>query len=75
MLGYPQNNFAGASSQNVTVLKGYGMAVTWQTGRGSTLKATWARRIGSNPGATPAGKDQDGTLVRNRLWLSASLPF
>ena len=75
VLGYPQNNFAGASSQNVTVLKGYGMSVTWQTGRGSTLKATWARRIGSNPGATPAGKDQDGTLVRNRLWLSASLPF
>ncbi len=75
VLGYPQNNFAGASSQNVTVLKGYGMSVTWQTGRGSTLKATWARRIGSNSGATPAGKDQDGTLVRNRLWLSASLPF
>ena len=73
VLGYPNNNFAGASEPNVTVLQGYGMSLTWQTGSGSTLKASWATRVGSNP--TLSGKDQDGTLVRDRFWLSASLPF
>ncbi|MEI7784713.1 MAG: ShlB/FhaC/HecB family hemolysin secretion/activation protein [Betaproteobacteria bacterium] len=73
VLGYPHNNFPGATEPNVTVLQGYGTAVIWQAGKGGTIKASWARRVGSNP--TPTGKDQDGTLVRNRLWLNASLPF
>jgi hemolysin activation/secretion protein len=75
VLGYPNNNFVGAADHNVTVLQGYGMSVTWQASKGSTLKASWATRIGSNSNATVDGKDQDGTLVRNRFWLSASLPY
>ena len=75
VLGYPNNNFVGAADQNVTVLQGYGMSVTWQASKGSTLKASWATRIGSNNNPTLEGKDQDGTLVRNRFWLSASLPY
>lgn len=75
VLGYPNNNFVGAADQNVTVLQGYGMSVTWQASKGSTLKASWAKRIGSNNNPTLEGKDQDGTLVRNRFWLSASLPY
>ena len=73
VLGYPQNSFPGATEPNVTVLQGYGTAVIWQTGKGATFKATWARRVGSNP--TLTGKDQDGTMVRNRVWLNAALPF
>jgi hemolysin activation/secretion protein len=73
VLGYPKNNFPGATEPNVTVLQGYGTAVVWQTGKGATLKVSVARRVGSNP--TPTGKDSDGTLVRNRVWLNAALPF
>jgi hemolysin activation/secretion protein len=75
VVGYPHNNFNGASEPNTFTLKGYGMSVTWQTSKGTTLKSTLARRVGINPNPTSNGADQDGTLVKNRLWLSASLPF
>lgn len=75
VVGYPNNNFAGASEPNALSLKGYGMSVTWQTPKGATLKTTLARRVGINPNPISNGADQDGTLIKNRLWLSASLPF
>lgn len=56
-------------------LKGAGLSLAWQTPVGVNLKATWARRIGDNPNPTATGQDQDGSLDKNRLWLSASLPF
>lgn len=56
-------------------LKGYGLAIDWKAPGKINLKATWARRHGDNPNPTTTGKDQDGTLDRNRLWLSANLPF
>lgn len=56
-------------------LKGYGLSLGWQAPVGVNLKATWAHRIGDNPNPTATGKDQDGSLDKNRLWLSASLPF
>jgi hypothetical protein len=42
---------------------------------GLNFKATLARRIGDNPNPTPAGDDQDGSLVKNRIWLQVSMPF
>lgn len=69
--GHIRNNDAAMSHG----LKGYGLSLGWQTPAGVNLKATWARRIGQNPNPTAAGKDQDGSLDKNRLWLSASLPF
>ena len=57
-------------------LKGYGLSLGWQTPVGVNLKATWSRRIGENP--HPAADDihdQDGSLDKNRLWLSAGFPF
>ena len=43
------------------------------------MQLTYARRLGSNPNpittAVNQGYDQDGTLVLNRFWLSATLPF
>jgi hemolysin activation/secretion protein len=56
-------------------LQGYGLALGWQTAAGVNLMATWAHRIGANPNPTAAGNDQDGSLDKNRLWLSANLPF
>ena len=75
VVGYPDNNFAGATDPNQFTLKGYGMSVTWQTSKGTTLKSTLARRVGINPNPTSNGSDQDGTLTKNRLWVRASLPF
>ena len=40
-----------------------------------TLKLIVSRRIGSNPGQTQLGMDQNGTYVLNRLWLSANQSF
>ena len=40
----------------------------------SQWRITWARRIGTNPGASN-GNDSDGTYYLNRFWLSASQVF
>lgn len=69
------NAFAGAALRNSYVLKGAGLTAGWQGENGVSVKATWARRIGDNPNATATGHDQDGTLIKNRIWLQASLPF
>ena len=70
-------NEGGAMSYS---LKGSGLSLGWETPLGVNLKATWARRLGANPNAIAVagagyGHDQDGSLDKNRLWLSASLPF
>ena len=69
------NDFAGAPALNDISLKGAGLSLAWQHKSGASLKGTWARRIGNNPNPTATGNDQDGTLIRNRVWLVASLPF
>lgn len=69
------DNAVAATYPNRYSLKGYGLSLAWQTRFGINLKATWARRDGNNPNPTTRGKDQDGSLVRDRWWLSASLPF
>jgi hypothetical protein len=50
---------------------GYGFV----SAKGFNLKVMVARRLGSNPNPTSTGQDQDGSLVLNRFWLSASVPF
>jgi hemolysin activation/secretion protein len=69
------NAIAGAAVPNRFDLKGGGVSLAWQAEAGYSLKATLARRIGANPNPTAAGKDQDGSLDNNRLWLQAALPF
>lgn len=69
------NSFSGAADPNAYVLKGYGLALGWQTPVGLDLRAVWARRNGDNPNPTSAGLDQDGSLDRDRWWLSANLSF
>ena len=64
----------GTIAQPMT-LKGWGLALGWQAESGLNLRATWSRRLGDNPNPTAIGNDQDGTLVRDRYWLTATLPF
>lgn len=69
------NDFIGASPLNAYTLQGAGLSAAWFASSGLNLKATWAQRIGHNPNPTATGNDQDGSLVKNRFWLTASLPF
>ncbi len=69
------NDFEGRATTNRMSLAGAGLSVGWQGKSGVSTKLVWARRLGDNPNPTLTGMDQDGTLVRDRLWLSASSPF
>ena len=71
----PNNDFAGAATLNSYALKGAGVSLGWQNATGLSLKATLARRAGSNPNPSSTGSDQDGTLKINRAWFTAALPF
>ena len=56
--------------------RGKGLALAWTLPEGASLRATWARRIGRNPSPQPdSGRDRDGTLELNRLWLNALWAF
>jgi hemolysin activation/secretion protein len=66
---------ASSSALNTLVLKGRGVGYGYVSQRGIRVKAMWARRIGSNPHPSATLQDQDGSLVLNRFWLSASVPF
>jgi hemolysin activation/secretion protein len=69
------NDIIGAAVPNSYVLKGVGVALDWRASFGLSLKATVAHRLGSNPNPTSTGTDQDGSLIKNRVWVQASLPF
>lgn len=70
------NNFVGAPALNNYQLEGVGASVAWSGPGGLTFKATYARRTGDNPNRDAiTGKDQDGSLDKDRFWLTVSLPF
>ncbi len=66
------NDITGAAALNNFSLKGVGVSLGWTSSFGLSLKATLARRLGSNPNAI-AGNDTDGSLVKNRFWLQATM--
>jgi hemolysin activation/secretion protein len=69
------NNFVGAPTLNDYSIKGAGLALGWQADSGLTARLTWARRLGENPNPTATGRDQDGSLIRDRLWANVMLTF
>lgn len=70
------NVFTGAPSVNSYELHGFGASVAWTGPLGLNIKGTYARRLGSNPNRNvTTDNDQDGSLIRDRLWLTATLPF
>jgi hemolysin activation/secretion protein len=56
-------------------LKGAGVSATWTGPDGWVAKATYARRMGSNPNPADNGKDQDGSLRKDRVWVSLNRSF
>ena len=73
--GQVEVNPNSTDALNNYALKGYGLGYGFVSPQGLNLKAMVARRLGSNPNPTASGQDQDGSLVVNRFWLSASLKF
>lgn len=61
--------------QQTMSLSGRGLSLNWQGPAGISTRITWAHRNGNNPKPTSSKTDSDGTLKRNRLWLTASMPF
>lgn len=54
-------------------LSGAGVSATWSGEDGWTAHATLAQRLGRNPNANAqTGQDLDGTLRKNRLWVTVS---
>lgn len=68
-------NIVSATAINTYALKGAGLGWHMQLPGNARIKFSWARRIGNNPNPSNTGADQDGSLIRNRYWLSASVPF
>ena len=65
-------NYTGAPQVNSGTLKGAGLGMSWVQAGNFMVRAVWARRIGDNPFANPLnGRDQDGSLDKNRFWLTA----
>ncbi len=69
------NRYSGAPAKNTLFYKGLGLSLVWRGDYNSTIKLTWAHRIGSNPLPKPDGHDQDGTRQLDRIWLSAGVGF
>jgi len=68
-------NPSSIDALNTYVYKGYGMGYGHVSDKGINLKALVATRLGQNPNPTSTGQDQDGSLITNRFWFSASLPL
>jgi hemolysin activation/secretion protein len=64
-----------SSAQQTVSLSGRGLSLNWQGPAGISTRLTWAHRNGNNPKSTPSGTDSDGTLKRDRIWFTASVPF
>lgn len=71
-------NYVDAPAPNQYRLSGLGLwagtTIPWQLGR-TELRVIWSRRVGTHPASTATGLDQDGSGMRDRIWLSAVHPF
>ena len=63
------------TSESAANLSGRGLSLNWQGPAGISTRLIWAHRNGNNPKPTPSGTDSDGTLKRDRIWFTASVPF
>lgn len=69
------NSISSTSNKNSYWLQGAGVGLSFTTGSFLSVKATWARTIGDNPGRGLSGKDADGRSEQNRFWLQTMIYF
>jgi hemolysin activation/secretion protein len=63
------------SGLNIYQLTGYGASLNWQGPYNTNIKATYSRRMGSNPNRLASGADSDGARIIDQLWINASVSF
>jgi hemolysin activation/secretion protein len=65
-----------ADEKTAYSLEGAGVSLGWTGPGGWAAKATYTRRLGTNPNPNAeTGKDQDGSLSKDRVWLTVSRSF
>jgi hemolysin activation/secretion protein len=69
------NAYAQAPELNRISLQGAGLGAQWRAANGLQLKLSWARRLKENSHPNTNGYDQDGSLLRDRVWASALYNF
>ena len=69
------NGYALAPDPNRIILQGAGLGAQWRPAEGLQLKLSWARRLKENSHPNTNGYDQDGSLLRDRVWASALYNF
>jgi len=76
VLMFPSLNLQDVTALNEYSLRGRGLSVAFQDDEGVTFKLIVARRVGNNPNANiETGKDLDGSLIKNRVWVSMNFPY
>ena len=76
VLMFPSLNLQDVNALNEYSLRGRGLSVAFQDDEGITFKLILARRVGNNPNANiETGKDLDGSLIKNRIWISMNVPY
>ncbi|MEY2791612.1 MAG: hypothetical protein RL295_1777 [Pseudomonadota bacterium] len=63
-----------SAANNTTTLSGYGVSVTQEVGKNTTIKGTWARSHGNNT-PLPTSPNGSDNADRNRFWLSMETRF
>ncbi|NTV02883.1 MAG: ShlB/FhaC/HecB family hemolysin secretion/activation protein [Chlorobiaceae bacterium] len=64
-----------ATERNTYWLQGVGVGLTYSNGGGLSIRTTWARTIGENPGRSVSGNNYDGNPDRARFWVQAAYGF
>ena len=69
-------NTGATDATSRLILKGGGLSLTWSDPtKGLSVRGIYAHRDGENPNPTASGNDQDGSLKKNRYWITATYTF
>ena len=62
-------------ANNSYSLHATGFGASFAIGDAGEVKFMLARKVGSNPNASPAGNDADGQNKNTRLWIVGNIVF
>jgi hemolysin activation/secretion protein len=64
-----------ATNRNRYWLQGAGVGINYSFGSSFSVKMSWARVLGDNPGRSTLGDNSDGKADLSRYWLQGSFSF
>jgi hemolysin activation/secretion protein len=72
---YENTSLINGLTNNSYDLAGWGLGLDVVASGKYTLKAGWAKAIGSNPGQSADGNNSDGLSHQSRFWLMGNVSF